>query len=164
MFLRTCGRVIFRNNGFVFNRSWNRMEMGFRKCYYSTDPSNLEYEPNVTDILGTFIRPEIEPIADSNLSNRNEFQKNHYVRLDKLLSNLGIVTRRKSVDFIKRNNITVAIGEDEYQEYDHTLGEVVTKRKEVLKRVSYSTIVYPPAVRHEGHPLEYINKLDFIFI
>ena len=99
-----------------------------------------------------------DPICDSNRAFRTPFQRNNFVRLDKLLANLGITTRRTSVEFIKKNNITVAIGEDEYQEFDHTTNSLITKRKEILKRVSYSTIVYPPAVRFNDEPLEFVKQ------
>ena len=122
-------------------------------------PSSLdEISPGITEVQGTFIPAPIDPIADSHLVLRTPFQRNNYVRLDKLLSNLGISTRRKSVEFIKKNEITIAIGMDEYQEFDHSTNTLVTKQKEVTKRVPYQTIVYPPAVRYNNEPLEYVQK------
>ena len=131
----------------------------FKTLRWGSAPASAdEIAPEISEIQGTFIASEIDPIANSHLAMRTPFQRNHFVRLDKLLSNLGIVTRRNAVSFIKRNNIRVAIGEDEYQEFDHTSNSLVTRRKEVLKRVPYQTIVYPPAVRLDDEPLEYVQK------
>uniref|UniRef100_A0A7S4MSR8 Pseudouridine synthase RsuA/RluA-like domain-containing protein n=1 Tax=Vannella robusta TaxID=1487602 RepID=A0A7S4MSR8_9EUKA len=132
------------------------------RCMSYSPSSAQDIAPTVAEVQGTFIPAEIDPIADSHHVLRSAFQKKNYVRLDKLLSNLGITTRRNSVSFIKKNNITVAIGEDEFQEFDHQKNALVTKRKEVIKRVPYSTIVYPPAVRFNNEPLEFVKKLCIV--
>ena len=124
----------------------------------SVPNSANELQPEVGEIRGSFIPAEIDPIATTHRGLRSPFQTKNFVRLDKLLANLGLVTRRNAVNFIKTNNITVAIGIDEYQEFDHVTNSVVTKEVEVLKRVPYSSIVYPPSVRYNAKPLEFVEK------
>lgn len=127
---------------------------------------NTQYSTQPTNYIERFIPSEINPIANSDVTKRSKFERDYFIRLDKLLSNLGLTTRSKAIKFIRQNKITVVTG---YKEYDQIINDeneqpkTVTFREEVHKIVRYDDIIYPPAVRMNSTPLEFVNKFFFFF-
>jgi hypothetical protein len=100
-----------------------------------------------------FIPAEINPIGSTNTIFRSEFQKSHFVRVDKLLGNMAVASRRSITEFMKKNNVSVVVG---YIEETHPTGEPTLTEK--LQRVKFSSLVYPPAIRVNGKQLDFVHS------
>jgi hypothetical protein len=138
-------RIFHRSSAFTIRGASPLITSRF--LYATTTPPKINLKENER-----FIPAEINPIGSTNARLRNALQRQHFVRVDKVLGNLAVVSRRSVTEFMAKNKICVVIG---YIEQLNPTGEPT--RIEKLQSVKYSNLVYPPAVRVNGKPLDYVH-------